>query len=243
MSTGPRSRRPLAIRVLIADDQPIMRDVARMACEEHGALVVGEAAGGAEAVEETLRLGPDVLVLDLDLHDVDGFEVSRRLRAAGCRVRILGTTGEGGPAAVFRALRTGIGGLLDGLGVVSGLPQALKALTSEGRAFTAEQEEVALAQFEVFLRRARDRSRLASSLTEREREVLRLICTGMTTGQMATRLGVTAGTVEAHITKAYRKLGVRSRVQAVARAVEAGITDLHPRSPWPAEEPPVTRAG
>src|SRR5437763_9706744 len=137
---------PHSLRVVIADDEPIIRDVVRMACEEHGVRVVGEAAGGVEAVRETLRLRPDVLVLDLDLRDIDGFEVSRRLRAEGCDVRILGTTGEGGPPAMFRAIRTGIGAVLSRAGMATTLPDSLRSLAGSGRAISAEQHDLALAQ-------------------------------------------------------------------------------------------------
>jgi DNA-binding NarL/FixJ family response regulator len=233
MANGVGSRRSSSIRVLIADDEPIMRDVARMACQEHGTEVVGEVSTGLDAVQETLRLRPDVLVLDLDLQDVDGFEVSRRLREAGCATRILGTTGEGGPPAVFRALRTGIGGLLTRLGMGSGLPEALRSLAEAGRAFTPEQHDQALAQFGVFLARSRERSHLSSRLTARERTVLVLIVEGLTTRQMASRLGISERTVQSHVGATYRKLSVRTRVQAATRALETGIADLRPR-PRPA---------
>jgi DNA-binding NarL/FixJ family response regulator len=233
----------VGVRVLIADDEPIMRDVARMACEEQGAEVVGEAATGREAVERTLALLPDILVLDLDLRDIDGFEVSRRLRASGCDVRVLGTTGEGGPVAVLKALRVGIGGLLGKLGVATELPSALAALTSHGRAFTAEQQEVALDELAALLRHRRERSRIHTSLSPREREVLGLISAGLTTRQMASRLGISARTVESHISRAYRKLSVRTRVQAVALAAEAGIADLRPRSRAPRDDVLAARAG
>jgi len=218
------------LRVLIADDEPIIRDVVRMACEEHGAVVVGEASSGFEAVAETLRLHPDVLILDLDLHDIDGFEVSRRLREQSCDVQILGTTGEGGPPAMFRAVRTGIGGVLTRAGMATNLPDSLRALAGDGRAISADQHDLALAQFGAFLSRARTRARMHERLTRRERTVLGLIVEGLTTRQMASRLRVSERTVESHITTAYRKLSVRTRVQAAAKAVEAGIADL-PSSP------------
>jgi DNA-binding NarL/FixJ family response regulator len=231
------------VRVLIADDEPIMRDVARLACEDQGVEVLGEVTSGLDAVEETIRLRPDVLVLDLDLRDIDGFEVSRRLRAAGCDTRVLGTTGEGGPSAVFRALRFGIAGLMDKLGVGTGLRRALASLDTGGGAFTPEQQEAALDQFESFLRRSRERGRLRAVLTPRERDVTALIAAGLTTRQMASRLGVSEGTIESHITRAYRKLGVRTRVQAAARAVEVGLADLDPRSRARRSEPSTAIAG
>jgi DNA-binding NarL/FixJ family response regulator len=232
-----------AIRVLIADDEPIMRDVARMACEEHGATLVAEVATGESAVLCTLEFRPDILVLDLDLPDVDGFEVSRRLRAAGCDVRILGTTGEGGPVAVLGALRNGMAGLLDKMGVVTSLPNALAALAASRGAFTAEQQEVALDELASLLRSRQERSKIRASLSVREREVLALISQGLSTKQMATRLGISPRTVESHISRAYRKLAVRTRVQAVTRAAQAGIADLRPRSRRENDELAATRAG
>ena len=243
MPTSAGDARSPSVRVLIADDEPIMRDVARMACEEHGATVIGEVGTGEEAVTRALELRPDILVLDLDLSDVDGFEISRRLRAAGCDVRILGTTGEGGPVAVLQALRNGIAGLLDKLGVVTSLPTALAALAASRGAFTAEQQEVALHELASLLRSRQQRSRIRASLSVREREVLALIAQGLSTKQMATRLGISPRTVESHISRTYRKLSVRTRVQAVTRAAQAGIADLRPRSRRENGELAATRAG
>jgi DNA-binding NarL/FixJ family response regulator len=214
--------------VLIVDDEPILRDVARMACEAHpGVEVVGESAGGHDAVEKALGLQPDIILLDLDLADIDGFEVSRRLRREGCPAQILGTTGEGGPSAVFHALRVGIGGYLDKLRVARGLSGAIDALSSGARTFTPDDERGAIREFGTFLRRAREGGEATRAVTAREKEVLRMIAEGLTTRQIASRLGLSERTIESHLTKAYRKLGVRTRVQAVTRAVEVGIADLH----------------
>src|SRR5438067_13972 len=201
MSTAAPPRR---VRVLIADDEPIMRDVARLACEEQGLDVIGEAGTGLEAVVLTLELRPDVLVLDLDLRDIDGFEVSRRLRQAGCPTRVLGTTGEGGPGAVLRALRFGIAGVLDKMGMGPGLRRALAALATDRGAFTADQQDEALDEFELFLQRSRDRGRLRASMTRREREVAALIAAGLTTRQMASRLGPAGGPGDRHTPPAAR---------------------------------------
>jgi len=243
MPTDAGSSRAPSIRVLIADDEPIMRDVARMACEEHGAEVIGEVGTGEEAVAAALEQRPDILVLDLDLQDVDGFEISRRLRASGCDVRVLGTTGEGGPVAVLRALRNGIGGVLGKMGVVTSLPTALASLAASGGAFTAEQQEVAMHELAALLRHTRERSRLRSTLSPREQEVLALIAQGLSTKQMASRLGISPRTVESHISRAYKKLSVRTRVQAVARAAQAGIADLRPRARRGKDDLAATRAG
>ena len=144
--------------------------------------------------------------------------------------------------AVLQALRNGIAGLLDKLGVVTSLPTALAALAASRGAFTAEQQEVALHELASLLRSRQQRSRIRASLSVREREVLALIAQGLSTKQMATRLGISPRTVESHISRTYRKLSVRTRVQAVTRAAQAGIADLRPRSRRENEELAATRA-
>ena len=129
------------------------------------------------------------------------------------------------------------------MGMGQGLRRALAALATDRGAFTADQQDEALDEFELFLQRSRERGRLRASMTRREREVTALIAAGLTTRQMATRLGLAEGTVERHITRAYRKLGVRTRVQAAARAREAGIADLEPRSGAPRAEVAAAAAG
>src|SRR5919198_6167708 len=124
----PLHRRP-AIRVVLADHHPVLRDVARMACESHPDVdVIAEVDSGELAVDACLRLAPDILVLDLDLPDIDGFEVSRRLRQAGSPVKILATTGSEGVRRVFDTLRHGIAGCVEKLAVVE-LPSVIQRLT------------------------------------------------------------------------------------------------------------------
>jgi len=154
---------------------------------------------------------------------------SRAGSGAGCDVRVLGTTGEGGPVAVLRALRFGSAGCSTD-GSRHEPPDRAGRARASGGAFTAEQQEIALHELAALLRHSRERSRVRSSLSAREQEVLAMIAEGLSTKQMASRLGISPRTVESHISRAYRKLSVRTRVQAVARAAQAGIADLRPRS-------------
>src|SRR5881296_2876935 len=97
------------VRVVVVDDHPLLRDAVRMACEEDSRIqVVGEAGNGNAALDACARLQPDVLVLDVGLPGIDGFEVARRLKEQGSAVRILILTGMEDPSAVFESRRIGV---------------------------------------------------------------------------------------------------------------------------------------
>ena len=118
---APRTARSGAARarVLIVDDHPMVRDIIGLACRDRAALeVVGQAATGPEALQKCRVLSPDVLVLDLGLPGLDGFDVIRHLRQEGSSLRILVISGRGDRAAVFDALRLGADGYLEKTGSV-----------------------------------------------------------------------------------------------------------------------------
>ncbi|MGH2694603.1 MAG: response regulator [Actinomycetota bacterium] len=219
------------IRIVVADDHTMLRRIVQMACEERESLeLVGEAGDGPQAVEAVLEHRPDVLVLDLSLPHFDGFEVARRVKQEAASTKILILTARDDARAVFDSMRADVEGFLDKSSDMDEIADAIEKIAAGERAFTAEQERGALDQLGSFLKRARESSRVGGSLTARELEVLLLIREGLTTRQMATRLHVSQRTVESHIEKLYRKLGVNSRVQAVARGAELGMFEP-PESP------------
>jgi DNA-binding NarL/FixJ family response regulator len=219
------------IRVVVADDHTMLRRIVQMACEDRASLeLVGEAGDGPQAVEAVLEHRPDVLVLDLALPHFDGFEVARRVREQAPSTKILILTARDDARALFDSMRADVAGFLDKSSEMDEIGDAIERIASGERAFTAEQERDALDHLGAFLKRTRESSRVAGALTDRELEVLLLIREGLTTRQMATRLRVSQRTVESHIEKLYRKLGVNSRVQAAARGAELGIFES-PGSP------------
>ncbi|MDP9300036.1 MAG: response regulator transcription factor, partial [Actinomycetota bacterium] len=123
-------------------------------------------------------------------------------------------------------LRAGVSGLLERSRGVERLSTALRSLSAGESAFEPGQERAALRQLGRMARQAREVSAVASTITAREREVLGLISEGLSTRQVASRLNLSSKTVETHIGKLYRKLGARTRVQALSRAVELGLIDL-----------------
>jgi DNA-binding NarL/FixJ family response regulator len=212
------------IRVVLVDDHPVIRDVVRLACERSSRIeVVGEAADGESALAEVSRVSPDVVVLDLSLPGMSGFEVARALKADHEGVRILAISGDNDPEAVFEARLIGVEGFFEKTQAVEDVVGAIEAVADGERAFTVEHDRAASEQLGGVVRRAREAYRVALSITPRELEVLRCIAVGLTTRQTATRLGLSERTVESHIAKLYSKLGARTRVQAVVQASRLGL--------------------
>jgi DNA-binding NarL/FixJ family response regulator len=215
------------IRVLVVDDHPMVRDIIALACRERPRLrVVGEAGDGIEALELARNLRPDVIVLDLGLPRLHGFDVIRLLREEGLPVRILVVSAREDGAAVFAASRLGADGYLDKTGSVTEVAAAVEAVAAGTRVFSGEHERGAHDVLREIARRSREAARLGSSLTPREGQVLELIARGLTTRQAASRLGVSDRTVETHVGNIYEKLDVRTRVQAVRRATAFRLIDL-----------------
>jgi DNA-binding NarL/FixJ family response regulator len=212
------------IRVVVADDHPMLRQAISIMCEtDPGITIVGQAADGEEALTTVLELEPDVLILDLMLPKMDGFQVAREIRKAGLPVRILVVTGRDDSKAVLESMRAAVDGFLDKTSAMETIAEAVRSIAAGERLFSPDQEKRAIVEFGNFVKKARETSRVHNALTDRETEVLQLISLGLTTRQMASRLQVSQRTVESHIKNLYRKLEVRTRVQAVARGEEFGL--------------------
>ncbi len=226
---GPPAPKPAArpIRVLIVEDHPVLRSVVRLACEASPNLeVVGEASGGHEALAACAALEPDVLVLDLSLPDLGGLEVAHRLRIGGSEAKILVLTGRTDDQTLFEAIRAGVDGYLEKTTGLRFILDAIEKVARGARVFTPDQERGAVSELGRMARQAREASGLRENLTPRELEILGYVSYGLTVKQVATRLGLSPRTVETHIGKVYKKLGVSNRVQAVSRASSLGLIEL-----------------
>jgi len=213
----------MSARVLIADDQALVRAGFRKLLESAGIDVVGEASDGREAVDEARRLRPSVVLMDIRMPRLDGIEATRRLVADGGGVRILILTTFGLDDYVYDALRAGASGFM----LKDAPPEELLAaieVVARGDALIAPA--VTRAVIEEFVRRSpgeRPPPPVLDELTDREREVLELLARGMSNAEIADRLVVSAGTVKTHVAHVLAKLGLRDRVQAVILAYEAGV--------------------
>ena len=214
--------------MFVVEDHPVLRGVVRLACEHaDGLTLAGEAATGEDAVEACRTIRPDVVVLDLSLPgEVQGLDVARTLRAEGTADKILVLTGRTDDEAVFEAIRVGADGYLEKTAGVRFIADALARVAAGERVFTPEQERIAVSMLGEMARRTRESSHVRAVLTQRELQILELLSRGVTVKQVASRLGLSPRTVETHISKLYRKLGVRNRVQAVSKATAIGLVEL-----------------
>jgi DNA-binding NarL/FixJ family response regulator len=215
------------VRVLIADQHPVLRGVIRLACESTAGLeVVAETGTGAATLDAAIRAEPDVVVMDLVFSDADGVALIGRLRERGYAGAILVATERVDGATVLDCLRLGVQGYTEKVSAIRTIAGKIRAVARGDRRVDPELEQAAVMALGAFARQAREGSAIASLLTPREQEILELMSVGLTMRQIATRLHISPRTVETHVAKLYRKLSVRTRVQAVARAASLGLIDL-----------------
>jgi DNA-binding NarL/FixJ family response regulator len=217
-----------SLRVLVVEDHAVIRGVIRLACEHaHGLEVVAEVETGEEALERCREQRPDVMVLDLGLPGpMQGLDVARTLRAEDNPVRILVLTASSDDAMLFEGIRVGVDGYLQKTVGVRFIADALRRVARGERVFSRDQERAMLTQLGRLAKQTREVSGAQANLTERELEILEFVAVGLTVKQVATRLSLSPRTVETHLAKLYRKLGVRNRVQALSRAAALGLIDL-----------------
>jgi DNA-binding NarL/FixJ family response regulator len=211
------------IRVLIADDQALVRTGLRMILENAPDMaVVGEAGDGAAAVTAAFDLAPDVVLMDVRMPDLDGVEATRRLCARGCPSRILMLTTFDLDEYVYASLRAGASGFLLKDTLAADLLSAIHVVV-RGDAVVAPTVTRRLLDRYVGTGPAPALPAALATLTERERQVLALIAHGLSNAEIAARLFVTEGTVKTHVSRLLAKLDVRDRVQAVVFAYESGL--------------------
>ncbi|MEU4466846.1 response regulator transcription factor [Streptomyces sp. NPDC024017] len=215
----------MTIRVLLADDQALVRTSFRMLIESEPDLeVVGEAATGEEAVRLARSARADVVLMDIRMPDMDGLAATRAISAdedlAGVRVLIL-TTFEA-DEHVFQALRAGASGFL-GKGVeLSYLLDAIR-LVARGEALLSPRATKALiAHYLATPDRTSAPTPELTSLTDRERQVLVLVAAGFSNDDIAEQLHISPATAKTHVNRIMSKLGARDRAQLVVIAYQTG---------------------
>ena len=215
----------MSVRVLIVDDQALVRTGFRMILEaEPDIEVVGEAGDGVQAIEEVRRLEPDVVLMDVRMPELDGIEATRRLLANGAgTTKVVMLTTFDMDEYVYDALRAGASGFLLKDVPPEQLIDGIRAVAN-GDALLAPS--VTRRLIEEFVRSAPSRTEPPAGLDElttREVEVLRLIARGFSNAEIAKELFVSETTVKTHVAHVLMKLNVRDRVQAVVLAYESGI--------------------
>ncbi len=212
------------VRVLIVDDQALVRRGFRMILDaEPDVTVVGEAATGLEAVEEAVRLQPDVVLMDIRMPGLDGIEATRRITAAGPVPRVVVLTTFDLDEHVLESIRAGASGFLLKDVPPEELVRAINVV-AEGDALLAPSvTRRVLAQVAATPSLSAEGSAALASLTDRETDVLRLLARGLSNAEIAASLFLGETTVKTHVGRVLAKLGVRDRVQAVVAAYESGL--------------------
>ena len=210
------------IRVLLADDQHLVRSGFRMILRSDPALeIVGEAGDGVEAVAAARQLQPDVVLMDVRMPRVDGIEATRQITAAGDGPRVLVLTTFDLDEYVFAALRAGASGFLLKDAPETQLLAAIRVVADGGSLFAPSVSRRLIERF-AHLGEPRTPPAL-DALTERELEVLSLLARGRSNAEIAATLVVSEHTVKTHVAHVLSKLGLRDRIQAVILSYESGL--------------------
>ncbi len=213
------------IRVLLVDDQRLMREGLRILLEMESDLqIVGQAADGQSALEAYTELEPDVVLMDVRMPGMDGVEATWRLHERWPEARVIILTTFDDDEYVFEGLRAGARGYL--LKDVSGhdLAEAVRTVAAGGALIEPSVARKVVAEFARMAPPIRPPDAgLPEPLSEREQEILRLVAQGLSNREIANQLSLAQGTVKNYVTLILQKLGVRDRTQAALRARELGL--------------------
>lgn len=212
------------VRLLLVDDQRLMREGLRTLLEmEPGLQVAGEASNGQEGLDAYASLLPDVVLMDVRMPVLDGVEATRRLRARWPAARVIILTTFDDDEYVFEGLRAGAAGYLLKDVSIHELAEAIHTVMAGGVLIEPSVARKVVAEFARMTAPApRPTQSLDEPLSEREREILRLLAQGMTNREIAQRLYLAEGTVKNYVTNILGKIGARDRTQAALRAHELG---------------------
>jgi len=214
------------IRVLVADDQALVRGSFRLLVDtDPGLQVIGEAATGAEAIEIATRDKPDVLLMDIRMPVMDGIAATRQITAseqtAGVRVLILTTFDL--DDYVYAALRAGASGFLLKDTPPADLLTAIRVIAAGDALLAPAITRRLIAEFARRPQPGQQPAATLAGVTDREREVLTLIGRGLSNDEIAQALHVTMATTKTHVSRLLAKLGARDRAQLVIAAYETGL--------------------
>lgn len=214
------------MRVLIADDHPLFRDGLRSLLEARGIDVVGEAKNGREAVQETKRLQPDIVLMDLNMPEMSGLAATRLISAEQSGVKVVVLTASEDDADLFEAIKSGAQGYLFKNLASDEFFRLLEGVANGEPALTPGLARKLLGEFARPPAPAQPAVAGPESLTEREREVLDLLVHGITTNrELAERLVVSENTVKYHLRNILDKLHLQNRAQVVAYAMRHGMVE------------------
>ena len=220
----------MTIRVLVADDQSMVRAGFRMLLAgEEDIEVVAEATNGLEAVDKAARFDPAVILMDIRMPELDGLQATRRILATDDTARILILTTFDLDEYVYEALRAGASGFVLKDDSPEQLIAAIRTVAAGDALLSPTITKRVIQKFARLPRPSPPKE--LDSLSEREREVFRLMARGLSNGEIAQELYISETTVKTHVTHILQKLELRDRVQAVVLAYQTGIFEADGLSP------------
>lgn len=212
----------MTIRVLLVDDHRLVREALREALERVPDIeVVGETGDAHTALEECRVLKPDVAVIDIGLPDLNGMELTARLKDADAKVKVVALSAYADKRFVTEMLRSGASAYVIKASAGTELVRAIHAVTAGQSYLCPEIAGALIAEF-----RGSQAGRETPRLARREREVLRMIAHGMRSQAIGEQLHISVGTVEVHRRNIMRKLGLHTIAELTKYAIREGITSL-----------------
>ncbi len=207
------------VRVLIVEDHQIVADgLTALLNDQKDMVVVGNVASVAESAARAAELVPDIVLLDFRLNDGTGADAAAAIRRVAPNAKHIFLTREDSDVARFAALESGASGFIHKSKAAGEVVEAIRKVAGGGTLITPS----AIA---ALINRRRQTDSQRESLTAREKEVLRLMAEGVSSRDIASKLGISYATVRTHIRSLDAKLGVHSKVQAIVKARELALID------------------
>lgn len=218
---------PRKLRVIVVDDDPLARRQVRDALQAAGVVVVADAADGREAVELTRHYRPDVVLMDVVMPVMDGIKATAQISKESPETQVVMLTGSDERELGFLGLKAGAVGFIPKDVSVEAIPRVVRGVDAGEAAFSRQLSRQLVERLQAMPDGGIGLRPVRSPLTPREWEVLDLLCEGKGTQEIADTLVLSVETIRSHIKNTLRKLGVRSREEAVERAESLRHRDSH----------------
>ena len=210
------------IKILLVDDHAILRDGIRALLDLHDDMeIVGEASEGKEAIKKTQDLAPDVVIMDIAMLGMDGLEATRRIGKKSPKTKVLVLTQHDNREYILSAIRAGAAGYVPKRALGSDLVAAIRAVYTGNSVLYPSAAAVLI---QDYLRQVQKEP--YDRLTDREREILKLIADGSTNREIADMLFISVKTVLGHRTKIMEKLDIHNRTELIKYAMRKGLVSI-----------------
>jgi two-component system response regulator NreC len=216
---------PCKIRVLIVDDHTILRAGLRMLLNAHRDIeVIGEASDGSQAISAAQRLQPDVILMDIAMPETNGIDATREIKRLMPETRVLVLTMHENEEYLFQVLRAGASGYILKEAADTELVTAIRVVYGGRFYLSPSAQSMMVGDYLQRVRTGEERDSYGA-LTEREREILKLVAEGYTNSQIGERLTISPKTVDTHRTHIMDKLNLHSRAELVKYAIRRGLLE------------------